>query len=152
MFAFYYAALLSITPPVALASYAAAGIARADATQVSFESIRIGTIGFILPFFFLFNPVLLFDGPSIGASVFAGVTALIGGVALSGFLVGWFIGKLNWLDRSLLLFGGILMIFPNLTMSMIGLSIIIGSILLQLRNVNVKYLLGKERLGGGEEV
>lgn len=151
MFAFYYAALSSITPPVALASYAAAGIAGADATKVSFESMRIGAIGFILPFFFLFNPVLLFDGDSVGASIFAGMTALIGGIALSGFLAGWFIGKLNWLDRSLLMAGGLLMIFPNLMMSAIGLFIIIVSILLQMRNINLRKLLAKEKLSGGEK-
>lgn len=152
MFAFYYAALSSITPPVALASYAAAGIARADATKVSFESMRIGGIGFILPFFFLFNPHLLFDGGSVSASVFAGITALIGGIALSGFLAGWFIGKLNWLDRSLLMVGGLLMIFSDLLISAIGLLIIVSGILLQLRNVNLKKVITKENLSGGGEV
>lgn len=143
MFAFYYAALSSITPPVALASYAAAGIAKADATKVSFESMRIGAIGFILPFFFLFNPVLLFNGGSVGDSIWAGTTALVGGIALSGFLVGWFIGKLNWLDRILLLAGGLLMIFPDVTMTTIGFFILLISIVLQLRNIGFKSLVLK---------
>lgn len=152
MFAFYYAALSSITPPVALASYAAAGIAKADPTQVSFESMRIGAIGFILPFFFLFNPVLLFDGGSVGASIFAGITALIGGVALAGALVGWFIGKLNWFDRALLTVGGILLIFPEFVMSMTGLGVVVVGIVLQMRNLNVKNVLEKEKLSRSENL
>ena len=152
MFAFYYAALSSITPPVALASYAAAGIARADATQVSIVSMRIGAIGFILPFIFLFNPVLLFDGGSTGASVQAGITALIGGIALAGFLVGWFIGKVNWLERILLLIGGISMILPDTMMSIIGLSIIMISIVLQLRNIKIHSLVLKNKLDEREDL
>jgi TRAP-type uncharacterized transport system fused permease subunit len=60
MFCLIYACLSNITPPVAMSSYVAAGIARSNQTKTSLIAIKLGITGFILPFFFLNNPVLLF--------------------------------------------------------------------------------------------
>ncbi|MEO4052254.1 TRAP transporter permease [Solibacillus sp. CAU 1738] len=110
MFAFYFAALSSITPPVALASYAAAGIAGESANKVSFESIRIGIIGFIVPFFFIFNPHLLLTGGTIFEYIFAAFTAIVGGVAIAAGVKGYFVRETTILERLLFVIGGAILI------------------------------------------
>ena len=62
MFVLYFAVLSCITPPVAIASYAAAAIADANAVKVGFQSVRLAFIAYIIPFLFVYNPVLLAQG------------------------------------------------------------------------------------------
>jgi TRAP transporter 4TM/12TM fusion protein len=122
MFAFFYAALSNITPPVALASYAAAGLAGANPNKVSVEAVRIGITGFIIPYFFLFNPVLLFNGETVSASLIALATSTIGVVCLAAGLQGWFITKANIIQRLALFITAFLMIKPTLLTDVIGLT------------------------------
>ena len=77
MFIFYFAVISAITPPVALASFAAAGMAQADPWKTSWIALKMGLATFIVPFMFFFSPVLLMQGewPEI---VQAGLTASIG--------------------------------------------------------------------------
>lgn len=133
MFAFYYAALSGITPPVALASYAAAGIAGEDATKVSVASLRLAAVAFILPFFFLFNPVLLFDGHSYGASIMAGIMALIGGIALAAAISGRVLAKMGWVSRVLVGAGGLMMIDAGTLTDLIGIALITVGMVGQLK-------------------
>lgn len=127
MFGLYYAALSSITPPVALASYAAAGIAGADANKVSIESVKIGIVGFIIPFFFLFNPVLLFAEGTTGDSIRAAVTAMVGVVALAAVMKGRLFKPTNVVQRVSLLIAAALLIQPGILNEIIGI-IIVGLI------------------------
>ena len=124
MFAFFYASLSNITPPVALASYAAAGLAGANPNKVSLEAMRIGITGFIIPYFFLFNPVLLFNGESVTESLIALVTSSIGVVCLAGGLQGWFVSKSNVIQRIGLFITAFLMIKPTILTDVIGLSVL----------------------------
>lgn len=124
MFAFYFAALSSITPPVALASYAAAGIAGEQANRVSFESVRLGLIGFIVPFFFILNPSLLLTGGTIGDYIFTAITALIGGLALAAGIKGYMFRNTMIFERILLLVAGIVLIDTTLITNLIGLAIV----------------------------
>ena len=105
MFCLIYACLSNITPPVAMSSYVAAGIAGADQTRTGLWSVRLGLIGFLIPFFFLGNPVLLLgagEGISIGRSLWSFFTASIGTVTLVGALEGWFVKPCSWMERGLL--------------------------------------------------
>lgn len=131
MFAFYFASLSNITPPVALASYAAAGLAGAPPNKVSLTAVRIGITGFIIPYFFLFNPVLLFNGETVTQSLVALVTASIGVIALAGGLQGWFLTKTNWIQRVGLFVLAFLMMKPTIMTDIIGLSVLVGIILWQ---------------------
>ena len=81
MFAFYFAILSAITPPVALAVYAAASIGGASLWRSGVQAVKFAAAGFIVPFFFVYNPALLFSGPweDIARAV---VTGSIGVVAL----------------------------------------------------------------------
>lgn len=121
MFAFYFAALSSITPPVALASYAAAGIAGESANKVSVESVRLGLIGFIVPFFFIFNPTLLLTGGTVTEYLFAAITAIVGGVVLAAGLKGFMFRKTFLIERVLLIVAGISLMDTTLLVNIIAL-------------------------------
>lgn len=131
LFAFFYASLSNITPPVALAAYAAAGLSGANPNAVGFLATKLGLTGFIIPYFFLFNPVLLFDGESYVHSFIALITASIGVVALAGGLQGWVLNKTNWIQRIMLFATAFLMIDPNIVLSIIGFSIFLAVIIWQ---------------------
>ncbi|MCS0671331.1 TRAP transporter permease [Cytobacillus firmus] len=126
MFAFFYAGLSNITPPVALAAYAAAGLAGASPNKVGIEAVRIGLTGFILPFFFLYNPVLLFNGETVSASLVAMATATVGVVCIAAGSQGWFITKTNLVQRIGLLVTGFLMVDPGLITDITGILILIA--------------------------
>src|SRR5690606_64309 len=89
MFIFYYGLLSAITPPVALAAYAAAGISGADSNATAFAALRLGFVKLLVPFLFVTMPGLLM----IGDNATIVLTAAIAGVGISGLtiaLAGWF--------------------------------------------------------------
>ncbi|MEO1331492.1 MAG: TRAP transporter fused permease subunit [Pseudomonadota bacterium] len=88
-FVFYFAVVSAITPPVALASYAAAGISGANAMETSVASFKIGIVAFVVPFMFFYSSALLMDGEALEiARVF--VTATFGVFLLASAVQGWF--------------------------------------------------------------
>jgi len=119
MFLLYWGMLSFITPPVALAAFAAASVAKAEPMQTGLEAMRIGTIIYFIPFFFVFNPALLGQGSTL-ETVIVVVTA-IGGVvlvaaALQGYLIGLgslATGPVGWLARGLLAVGGLTLAAPG---------------------------------------
>jgi TRAP transporter 4TM/12TM fusion protein len=122
MFCLIYACLSNITPPVAMSSYVAAGIARSSQTLTSLIAVRLGITGFILPFFFLNNPLLLYEtGHSLTATVWAVVSASIGVTALAAGLEGWLLTRCGPFLRLLLLSAGFLGIDPALQTDVAGL-------------------------------
>ena len=119
MFAFYFAILSAITPPVALAVFAAAGLAKADLWSSGWAAVKIGCAGFIVPFMFVYEPALLMIGewPRI---IQAFVTAGIGITLFAGGLHGYFLTTASPWQRVLLLGGGLLLIDPNWITDVIG--------------------------------
>ncbi|MEO0636103.1 MAG: TRAP transporter fused permease subunit [Pseudomonadota bacterium] len=123
-FVFYFAVLSAITPPVALASYAAAGISGANPMETSVTSFKIGIAAFIVPFMFFYNSALLMDGTWLEVGR-AGVTAIIGVFLLSSAVQGWFAGKLAaWPVRLALGVAALFMIEGGLTSDLIGAALI----------------------------
>jgi TRAP transporter 4TM/12TM fusion protein len=122
LFALYFAVLSAITPPVALAVFAAAGLAKADLWASGWAAVKIGAAGFIVPFMFVYEPALLMIGewPKI---VQAFVTASCGIVLFAGGLHGYFLAAANYWQRALLLGGGLLLIDPNWLTDIIGAAI-----------------------------
>lgn len=125
MFVLIYACLSNITPPVALASYVAAGLANTNQNQVSMTAVKLGITGFILPFFFIYEPALLLGGSDYTASIIPAITASIGVVSLAGGLQGWFLGKANLLQRILFVAIGLLMISPEHLTDVIGITLLV---------------------------
>jgi TRAP-type uncharacterized transport system fused permease subunit len=91
MFVMYWGMLSFITPPVALAAFAAASVANVSPMRAGFEAMRLGAIIYFVPFFFVFNPALLLQGTII-ENIQAITTALVGVVIVSGALQGYLIG------------------------------------------------------------
>ncbi|MBW4935729.1 TRAP transporter permease [Marinobacter sp. F4206] len=109
-FVFYFAVVSAITPPVALASYAAAGISGANAMETSVASFRIGIAAFIVPFMFFYNGALLMEAEWLEIAR-ALVTATFGVYILSGGVLGWFARvSAPWATRILLIVAALMMI------------------------------------------
>ena len=122
MFAFYFAVLSAITPPVALAVYAAAGIAKADLWTSGWAAVKIGAAGFIVPFMLVYEPALLMIG-TWPAIIGAFATASAGILLFAAGLHGYFITATNLWQRALLIVGGLLLIDPGLITDIIGAAI-----------------------------
>ena len=124
MFCLFYACLSNITPPVAMSSYVAAGIAHSNQTKTSLIAVKLGLAGFILPFFFLDNPLLLYD-PSHDTmlTIWALASASLGMCALASALEGWLWGPCNILMRLLLFLAAGLTVHPGLMTDAIGLTL-----------------------------
>jgi TRAP-type uncharacterized transport system fused permease subunit len=122
MFIFYWGMLSSITPPVAIASFAAAGIAGSPAMKTGWESMWVGSIIYFIPFFFVMNPALVLQGPSpyfaalgLLALAAAGTLCICGGI--QGYQVGVGdlrrAGALEWPLRAALVVGGFVLATPG---------------------------------------
>ena len=129
-FVFYFAVVSAITPPVALASFAAAGISGANPLETSVASFKIGIAAFVVPFMFFYNSTLLMEGEAL-AVIIAFVTATGGIFLLACAVQGWFIGSIaNRSVRLLLVAASLFMISGGLTTDLIGLGLTAGSFLL----------------------
>ncbi len=129
MFIFYYAIISAITPPVALASFAAAGMAKADPWRTSLIALKLGLATFIVPFMFFVSPLLLAQGdllPVLGVLA----TASLGVVMLACATEGWLVGALGLLPRALLLAGAVCLIVPEPITDALGLGLGMAALLL----------------------
>lgn len=111
MFAFYFGVVSSITPPVALAAFAGAAIAKTPPMATAVEATRVGIAKYLAPLIFVYNPSLLFVGP-IWMTIVSSVLALAGLWVLSMALEGWYRGSVGSLHRALLLIAAILLLYP----------------------------------------
>jgi TRAP transporter 4TM/12TM fusion protein len=149
MFIFYWGMLSAITPPVAIASFAAAGIAGAPAMRTGWESMWVGSIIYFIPFFFVLNPALVLQGPSPYLAAL-GLTALValGTLFICGGIQGYqagvgdlrAAGLLEWPLRLLLVVGGVVLATPGggimplseVQMVGLGLALLVPTLLLAL--------------------
>ena len=149
MFIFYWGMLSSITPPVAIASFAAAGIAGAPPMKTGWESMRVGSIIYFIPFFFVLNPALLLQGDSpyleaLGLMALACVGTLFICGGIQGYQAGVGdlrkIGMLEWPIRLLLIIGGFVLATPGggimplsqMQMTALGLAVLAPTLVLTL--------------------
>lgn len=124
MFCLIYACLSNITPPVAMSSYVASGIADSDMTKSSLIAVKLGLTGFILPFFFLGNPILL--------TLRAALTSSLGVIVLAAGLEGYLFSRLKIVGRILLVGAGLLFIEPRLATDLLGLALALVVVVAQL--------------------
>lgn len=135
-FVFYFGAMSNVTPPVALAAYTGAGIAKANPMQTSWTALRLALPGFIIPFIIAYDPVLLLqtdEGPiSITALAVALVSSIVGIYALSVGLGNFIKVKLNIIERIALIASSFFLISTNTTLDIIGYVLFIVIILIHL--------------------
>ncbi|SFP04794.1 TRAP transporter permease [Tranquillimonas alkanivorans] len=130
-FVFYFAVLSAITPPVALASYAAAGISGANPMETSVASFKIGIAAFIVPFMFFYNSAILMEGTWFEV-LRAAVTATVGVFLLSAGVQGWFLGgRAAWFVRVGLIAAALFMIEGGWTTDLIGIGLAAAGWLVQ---------------------
>jgi TRAP transporter 4TM/12TM fusion protein len=130
MFAFYFSCLSAVTPPVALAVFAAASIGKAGLWGSGVQAVKFAAAGFIVPFFFVYNPALLFSGEWTEI-LRAVVTGSIGVVALAASMEGYFLRTATWFERVLFFAAALLLIDPGAATDVIGLGLLAFVLLLQ---------------------
>jgi len=119
MFVFYFGCFSVLTPPVALASMAAASIAEADFWKTGWAAARIAIVGFVMPFAFVYNPQLILQGVSSGFIIPLAAT-LLGIYSLAVGLTGFFLFPLKWPMRILCIISAILLVDPGLATTAVG--------------------------------
>lgn len=122
LFIFYFGIISAITPPVALASYVAAGIAQADFVKTSAQALKLGSSAFILPFMFAFNPALVLQGEPLQILQCI-VTALVGIFSLSVTMEGYFLTRTPLVQRALFAAAAATLIVPESYTDIIGLAL-----------------------------
>ena len=123
MFAFYFGCLSAVTPPECLAVYAAASISRCSVWGAGWQAVKFAAAGFLVPFFFVYYPALLFQGAWTEIAL-ALVTGGVGVVALAAGLEGYFLRTATWLERGLFMAAALLLIDPGLVTDLIGLALL----------------------------
>jgi len=138
MFVFYYGLLADLTPPVALAAFAAAGIAKADPTKTGLIAFRLALAGFLVPFIFVYdNSLLLLDTTTIRAIEIT-LTAVVGIVFLGAGVIGYFVTQAKHYERAVFVAAALCLIVPGVVTDAVGLSlgtVAIGSQWIRRRNL-----------------
>ncbi len=130
-FVFYFAVVSAITPPVALASYAAAGISGDNPMSTSMASFKIGISAFIVPFMFFYNSAILMDGTWFEVAR-AAITAIFGVYLLSSGIQGWFMGaRTAWFLSLGLIISALFMIEGGWISDLIGVAAAAGVFFVQ---------------------
>lgn len=132
LFVFYFACLSAITPPVALAAYAGAGIAKCSPMSTAVEACKLGFAGFIVPFAFCYSPAMMMQGSFIQViTVF--LSAFIGVSIISSGFQGWLFWRLNWFERVVFVAAGMLMFIPGTLTDIIGVAVAAALLLVNLK-------------------
>ena len=132
LFVFYSAMLSSITPPVALAAYAASGLANANPFKIALVSCQFGIAAFIIPYFFAYNPVLIGIEASIEMILIAAFSAIFGSLSLAIAIQGWLFSKISFIERGIYLFVTFCLLSTSFLLGFIG---VVSLIILVLFNL-----------------
>ena len=138
MFVFYYGLLADLTPPVALAAFAAAGIAKADPTKTGFVAFRLALAGFLVPFIFVYDNSLLLLNTTTYHAIEITLTAVVGIVFLGAGAIGYFVTQAKYYERAVFVAAALCLIIPGLATDTAGLglgALAIGSQLIRRRNL-----------------
>jgi len=141
MFVFYFGIFANITPPVALAAFAGAGIAGGDPMKTGFQSLKLAIAGFIIPYLFVYNPNMLmidvtglpmnakeYPLPDVLSIITVVLTSVIGVISLGAAVEGYFIKSFHLIQRFLLGIGALLLIVPETITDIVGIVIVIAII------------------------
>lgn len=120
LFILYYGVVADISPPVALAAYAGAGIAGANAMRTGYAALKLAMAGFIVPYMFVYSQALLLQG-DLFEVLLASATAIMGVIALSAAVQGFFMKPLSVWERAILTVVAILLIKPGIISDVVGL-------------------------------
>ncbi|WP_442874241.1 TRAP transporter permease [Cytobacillus sp. NCCP-133] len=131
LFVFYFGIVADITPPVALAAFAAAGVSGGDPIKTGVNASKLAIGAFIIPYMFVLSPELLMIDTTWYYLIWVVFTALAGMMAIGAGVIGYWLRKLNAIERILGLIGGLMLIYPEGITDILGLGIFILLIVLQ---------------------
>ena len=131
MFVFYFGIIADVTPPVALAAYAGAGISGGNPLRTGVHASKLAIAAFIIPYIFVLSPVILMVDAEPFTLIVATLSALIGMIAVSSALCGFLADHCRLYERVLLIAAGLLMIKPGGTTDMIGLAVFAAILAMQ---------------------
>ncbi|MDI7742291.1 TRAP transporter permease [Lysinibacillus fusiformis] len=122
-FVFYFGIIADITPPVALAAFAASGISGGDPIKTGVNSAKLAIAAFIIPYIIVYSPALLMIDVTIWQVLWVVFTALLGMIAIGAGIIGYWYRPINWLERLIVLASGIAMIYPESFSDFAGLAV-----------------------------
>ena len=133
MFVFYFGIIADVTPPVALAAYAASGLSGGKPLLTGVNASKLAIAAFIIPYVFVMSPELLMINATAGGLLMAVVTAILGMVGVSSSLIGYLADKSTMLERVMQFVSGILMIIPGALTDIPGFILFLIVVFLQTR-------------------
>ncbi|WP_226644549.1 TRAP transporter permease [Mesobacillus subterraneus] len=131
LFVFYFGIIADITPPVALAAFAAAGVSGGEPLRTGVNSAKLAIAAFIIPYMFVLSPELLMIDTTWTYLIWVVFTAISGMLAIGAGIIGYWLRKLFWWERVLGLVAGIMLIYPEGMTDIIGLGLFILLVALQ---------------------
>lgn len=153
LFVFYFGLFANITPPVALASFAGAGIAGGDPMKTGWQSLKLSIAGFIVPFMFVYNPAMLmidttglamnateFPIPPLFDIISITITSIIGIIALSASVEGYYKTGFSLIGRIILAAGALMLIIPETTTDIIGIVIVVSILIINSKKMPLKLI------------
>lgn len=136
MFVFYFGIVADITPPVALAAFAATGISGGEPIRTGFNASKLAIAAFIIPYMFVLQPQMLMIDVTAGGIIWILITAITGMIAIGAGLIGFWYRKLNWIERIISVIAGLLLMYPEGNSDLIGLGIFIVLLVIQFMSRN----------------
>lgn len=124
MFIFYFGVLADITPPDALAAYAAAAIAKTDPLATGWTATRLALAGIIVPYMFVYSPTILLQGAGLREILITAATAVVGVVALAAGVSGYLLAVATWVERLLLVGAALALIFHDVRADVLGVGLL----------------------------
>jgi len=136
LFVFYFGIIADLTPPVALAAMAGAGIANAPPVKTGIQAFKLGAPAYLVPYVFCYAPQITLLGYSFWSGVEASFTAVLGVFCLGVSIMGWMLTKVPWWQRPPLFAAAFLLIVPGLETDAVGLVLLLVVAFLQWRAVH----------------
>jgi TRAP transporter 4TM/12TM fusion protein len=133
MFVFYFGIIADLTPPVALAAYAGAGIAKADPMKTGFIATKLAIGAFIVPYIFVFNPAMLLIGTTPFTLIQNLITASSGMFGIGVAMIGYCLAPMKWWERIWFSIGGLMLIDPRTVTDIIGIAMLGMGLFIQWR-------------------
>jgi len=126
MFVLYFGIAADLSPPVALAAYAGAGIAGADAMKTGFTAMKLALAGFLVPYIYVYNPMLVLVNPQPLELTLGVITAIIGVYLLGIGTIGFYKAPVNWALRIVAMAGALGLMVPGLKSDLAGLAVLVA--------------------------
>lgn len=131
MFAFYFGIIADVTPPVALAAFAGAGIAKANPMKTGITASKLAIAAFLVPYIFVYSPKMLGIGATFLDMLTIFLTSAVGIIGVSAGVMGYLTRNMHIWERPLFIIGGILLVTPGGITDLIGAAILVGGFFIQ---------------------